>query len=59
MAYVINENDGIDGTATAGRKGLPYDWQQLLIPTESEFNTELVEMLDSNVVASAAEGSIA
>jgi hypothetical protein len=57
MAHVIN--DGIDGTVTAGRKGIPYDWQQFLIPEESEFNTELEEILESSVASSAVESSIA
>lgn len=57
MAHVIN--DGIDGTATAGRKGLSYDWQQFLVPTESEFNTELEEFLDSSVASGSVESSIA
>lgn len=57
MAHVIN--DGIDGTATAGRKGIPYDWQQFLVPTESEFNTELEELLDSTATVGSAESSIA
>ena len=62
MAHVINAhviNDGSDGTATAGRKGLPYDWQQFLVPTESEFNTELEEFLDSSVASGSVESSIA
>lgn len=24
-----------DGTATAGRKGIPYDWQSLLVAAEA------------------------
>jgi hypothetical protein len=62
MAHVINAhviNDGIDGTVTAGRKGIPYDWQQFLIPEESEFNTELEELLDSSVASGSVESSIA
>ncbi len=57
MAYV--NNDGIDGTATAGRKGLPYDWQLLLVPTEPKFSTELQDLLNTSVsTAGTPEGSI-
>jgi hypothetical protein len=27
--------EAFDGTTTSGRKGIPYDWQSLLVSTEA------------------------
>ena len=37
----------LDGTQTRGMKGMPYDWQALLIPVEPVFSEELDSLLDS------------
>jgi len=39
-----------DGTHTRGMKGIPYDWQALLLPGEPEFSRELNELLDDEFV---------
>jgi len=36
----------LDGTQTRGMKGIPYDWQALLIPVEPVFSEELDSLLD-------------
>ncbi len=41
-----------DGTHTRGMKGLPYDWQALLIPVEPVFTEELGALLDKSRDAS-------
>ena len=43
----------LDGTQTRGRKGIPYDWQQLLVPSEPEFSEELNDLLDDEFVGDA------
>ncbi len=44
----------MDGMQTHGRKGLAYDWQQLLIPEEPDFQRALDELTtDDQVVAEA------
>jgi hypothetical protein len=39
----------LDGTHTRGMKGLPYDWQALLIPVEPVFSEELDALLDATL----------
>ena len=41
----------LDGTQTSGRKGISYDWQALLVPTEPEFSESLNDLIDDTVVA--------
>ena len=41
----------LDGTQTRGLKGIPYDWQALLVPAEPMFSEELNELIDEAVVA--------
>jgi hypothetical protein len=40
-----------------GRKGLSYDWQALLIPSDPVFEASLQTMLESTPVASRARKS--
>ena len=35
-----------DGTQTRGIKGIPYDWQALLVPEEPDFSQELNDLLE-------------
>lgn len=35
----------LDGMQTHGRKGLPYDWQVLLIPDEPGFSDAIATLL--------------
>ena len=45
----------LDGTQTRGLKGIPYDWQALLVPAEPRFSEELDELMgDDAVVADIA-----
>ncbi|MEI7618092.1 MAG: hypothetical protein WCK14_05675 [Actinomycetota bacterium] len=38
--------NNFDGTATAGRKGIPYDWQSLLATdVVAAFEAELAELV--------------
>lgn len=39
-----------DGTQTRGLKGIPYDWQQLLVPTEPSFTAGLNDLIDDEFV---------
>jgi hypothetical protein len=39
-----------DGTQTRGLKGIPYDWQQLLVPVEPDFSAGLVDLIDDEFV---------
>lgn len=34
-----------NGSQTCGRKGQPYDWQSLLVPTEPAFSDELDDLV--------------
>ena len=43
----------LDGTQTRGMKGIPYDWQALLLPGDTEFSEELNELLDDEFVGDA------
>ena len=39
-----------NGTQTRGMKGIPYDWQSLLVPTEPDFSDELTDLIDDELV---------
>ena len=34
-----------NGSQTCGRKGQPYDWQSLVVPTEPAFSDELDDLV--------------
>lgn len=39
-----------DGTQTRGGKGIPYDWQVLLVPVEPAFTVGLTDLIDDEFV---------
>jgi len=46
-SFLENRHTSIEPTYT-GRKGVPYDWQQLLIPDEAVIEASLEIMLNSD-----------
>lgn len=47
-SFLENRHTSIEPAFT-GRKGVPYDWQQLLIPDEAVIEASLEIMLNSDV----------
>lgn len=47
-SFLENRHTSIEPTFT-GRKGVPYDWQQLLIPDEAVIEASLEIMLNTDV----------
>jgi len=37
----------LDAPLFTGRKGIPYDWQSLFLPTETAFDISLNELLNA------------
>ena len=50
-AHVENIGISPDGTQTRGMKGMPYDWERLLVPDETEFDSELSRLIDAAVIS--------
>lgn len=47
-SFLENRHTSIEPTFT-GRKGVPYDWQQLLIPDEAVIEASLEILLNTDV----------
>ena len=47
-SFLENRHTSIETTFT-GRKGISYDWQQLLVPSDAVFEATLQTMLNAEV----------
>jgi len=45
--YIENRHTGIERAVT-GRKGVPYDWQALLVPTDDEFDAAVAAIASND-----------
>jgi len=48
-AHVENIGIAPDGTQTRGMKGMPYDWERLLVP--ADIDAALSQLIDATVIA--------
>ncbi len=51
-------NAVLDATQTCGLKGIPYDWQALLVPAEPAFSEELDDLIKSQSQISVESDSL-
>jgi len=45
--FIENRHTGIEPAVT-GRKGVPYDWHALLVPTSDEFDAALLAIASND-----------
>lgn len=51
--FIENRHTGIEPAVT-GRKGVPYDWQALLVPADHEFDAAIAALASNDDDSSLA-----